>query len=568
MHGRLLSTCLLLLAGATMPMVSQAATTDTSEPSKAQCNTAFVPASGDYDFREANLTEMEDKRIGEVHVTRLPIFNEENERENNWLFRWANRIHKLTTETNVRNQLLFTEGDTYDLRQIEESARLLRDLGHLYDANIKIVESCDEDVDLEIITRDVWSLTIDASFSRSGGENDHRFGIGESNLFGNGKKISIVNDKDDERESNAFSYQDNNLLGSRVRGVVRLEDSDDGDQYLVQVALPFYALDTRSAWGVSFNQHERVDSQYFRGKKVTEINHNIDDYAVYYGFSEGLVNNLTQRWFVGYRYSKDTFSPGPGLPAPATAPLNKELSYPFVQYQAIQDQYTTAFNLDQIHRTEDLHLGYSFFASVGYADTGLGSDFNRLIVRSSFEDTLIYNEKILLQHNARLQGIWNFETETSEDVILEYNIKYFRSQTPRRSFFAQLNLLWSDNLNSNQQIVLGGDTGVRGYDRRFQIGDRRAVLSLEERQYTDYHLLNLAYLGFAVFIDIGRAWNPDIPSGLTDKYLASAGVGIRLASSKADQGRIVHIDFAFPLTNRDEPEVDSSDVSVNIKTSL
>jgi hemolysin activation/secretion protein len=165
-------------------------------------------------------------------------------------------------------------------------------------------------------------------------------------------------------------------------------------------------------------------------------------------------------------------------------------------------------------------------------------------------------------------AIWNQKYRLSEDVILDYEIKYFKSQTKKRSFFARLNAIWTENLNSNQQVVLGGATGVRGFDKRMQVGDKRLVLTLEERQYTDYHLFNLAYVGYAAFIDIGRAWQSGTDDGLEDKLLADIGFGIRLASSKADAGRIMHIDFALPLTNRDDPDIDNFLVALKVKNSL
>jgi hemolysin activation/secretion protein len=185
-----------------------------------------------------------------------------------------------------------------------------------------------------------------------------------------------------------------------------------------------------------------------------------------------------------------------------------------------------------------------------------------------YRDTLIYDEKILLQHSISWHGIWNEDEHSSEDLVLSYNIKYHRGQRGKRAFFAQFNTIWSSNLTSNEQIVLGGATGVRGFDNRFQAGDRRVVLTLEERQYTDYHVLNLAYLGFAIFVDIGRAWDPDVDDGLKNKMLADVGFGLRLASSKADAGRVIHLDFAFPLTNRSEPDVDSYQVVIKVKNTL
>lgn len=532
------------------------------------CTPTFDPATADYDFHRSDLEDLKGKKIGQIHITPLPIFDESNEDENNWLYRWANRFHYLTQKENVREQLLFKQGDTYQAREVQESARLLRDLGHLYDANIHPTSSCGDTVDLEVITRDVWSLTLDASFARSGGENDFRLGVGETNLFGTGQKISIYTEEDDQRKTTSFAYSNRNLAGSRVRTRLLIQDSDDGDLYSGQIFLPFYALDARRAWGVAVNQSERIDTQYFRGDDTTEVRHDTEDVSIFYGVSRGLVDGMVNRWSFGYRHKEDRFEPGLDLPPPATLPIEKELSYSYINFERIEDNYTTAFNLDQINRTEDLHLGYTFRMNLGYASESLGSDQDRLVYSGSFADTLHYSEKILLRHRLSWEGLHNYDTSRSEDVIIDYNMTYFRSQTTHRSFFAELSMSWTKNLDSHRQVLLGGENGVRGFDRRLQSGDRRVVLTLEERQYTNYHLFNLAYLGFAVFIDVGRAWDPAVDEGFEDDYLASAGFGIRLASSKSDSARVIHIDFAFPLTNQNEPEVSSSDVSLKIKSSL
>ena len=54
-------------------------------------------------------------------------------------------------------------------------------------------------------------------------------------------------------------------------------------------------------------------------------------------------------------------------------------------------------------------------------------------------------------------------------------------------------------------------------------------------------------------------------NGVEDKVLADVGFGLRLASSKAASGRIAHIDFAFPLTNRGDPDVRSLQIAFNVK---
>ena len=69
-------------------------------------------------------------------------------------------------------------------------------------------------------------------------------------------------------------------------------------------------------------------------------------------------------------------------------------------------------------------------------------------------------------------------------------------------------------------------------------------------------------------IDVGRAWDPELSDPFADEILADVGFGLRLASSKAASSRIAHLDFAFPVTNRNDPKVDNVQVSFTIKGSF
>lgn len=534
------------------------------------CKDSFEPAPGSYDFALEDKPDYHAKSetIGRIYYTRLEVFDESNPRENNALFRWANRFHTLTRERTVERDILFEEGDLYDPRVIDESARILRARDHLYDADIRPVSQCDDTVDVEVITRDLWSFTPELSYDRSGGADTWSFGIAETNLFGTGRELSFASKNDIDRTSQRFVYEDSNIAGKRIEGTVNITDSDDGLHQYARLRLPFYELDARKSWWLSFDKVKRDDSQYFKGNEVSSVRHEIEEAIGSYGFSDGLIDGVTRRWVLGYVYREDRFSPTIGLPPPASFPIDKKFSYPFVQFSSIEDAYSTVFNLDQIHRTEDLHLGRTFALTLGYASEAFGSDQDRLLVRGRFNDTIHTSDRDLLQYRTAWYGLWNFDTDRSEDVNVNGQIRYHHSQTSHRSFFATLDATWTQNLNTNQQVVLGGLTGTRAYDNRFQVGDRRIHFTMEQRQYTDVHILNLIRLGFAMFLDVGRAWDPDVPSVMDDEWLSNVGVGIRLASSKADLGRIIHIDFAFPLTNRNDPLVDTVQIAVNIKESL
>src|SRR5690606_6970046 len=107
-------------------------------------------------------------------------------------------------------------------------------------------------------------------------------------------------------------------------------DSDDGDQQIVDLRLPFFELESREAWAVRLDNTGREDPQYLRGRRVTEVRHRIEDYSVEYGVSRGLRDGVVKRWTAGYRYREDSFGLSDDRPPPSLFPVDRRLSYPYV----------------------------------------------------------------------------------------------------------------------------------------------------------------------------------------------------------------------------------------------
>src|SRR3990172_3961050 len=70
--------------------------------------------------------------IGEIRIIPENIFDIADPREDNWLFRLANRLHIRTKPHVISHQLLFRPGDRYDRRLLDESERILRSNRYLY----------------------------------------------------------------------------------------------------------------------------------------------------------------------------------------------------------------------------------------------------------------------------------------------------------------------------------------------------------------------------------------------------------------------------------------------------
>ncbi len=531
------------------------------------CHLAWEPADGSYDFPDKAGKDYRisgDAVIYDIQFTRLEVFDESNPDENNALYRFLNRTHIKTREVQIRKLLLVKEGEPYDARLVEESARLLRSQRYLYDADIRAVSHCGGYVELEVITRDSWTLAVDASFDRSGGDNNSGFGVRDSNFLGTGIELSVKAKEETERDTLEFLFKDDNLFGSRLKSRLSYSHNDDGKEYYGLIELPFYSLDSRRAWKVSAGQTERIDEQFFRGDEITEVQHDIEDYRVAYGFSSGLKNGVTQRWYAGWSYEDHEFSPGDELPPPSVFPTDRTLSYPYLEFSSVEDQFVERVNFNQFERTEDVFVGHSFMARLGYSSDSWGGDQNRIVLQGYWRNTLAYTQQHYLHHQFEFEGLRNLDSDESEDLVLDYNLNYIYTVDDSLSYRVDLRAMYSKNLNTNRQIYLGGETGLRAFENRFQTGDRLWSLNIERRRFTDIHLFSLIRVGWAYFLDVGRAWDPEVDEGFEDDYLVNVGFGLRLASSKSDAGRFLHIDFSVPLTNRDEPDVDSSQVTVRL----
>ena len=130
--------------------------------------------------------------IGRIIVTPSDIFDPSIPAESGWLYRAANKLHINTRPSVIRGQLLFKTGDPYDARLVQENERLLRSNDYLYDVTIVPVAWDGHTVDLEVRTKDVWTLNPGFNFGRSGGKNETNVHVQEENLLGTGRKVEVA----------------------------------------------------------------------------------------------------------------------------------------------------------------------------------------------------------------------------------------------------------------------------------------------------------------------------------------------------------------------------------------
>lgn len=487
--------------------------------------------------------------IGTVEVNTADIFDLSKPKESRIVHQLSNRIHSKTKPWVIKRQLLFKEGDTFKQRTLEESTRLIRANSYIKDVDIIPYEVCGRKVNIKVNTSDKWTLSPGVSFGRSGGKNKSGFEIQEKNLFGLGKSLSLNYNKNTERSETALQYTDPQLLGSRHHLQASVNNNSDGKGYILDLSLPYYSLDSRRAWGINNSRIQQENSIYSKGKVIDKIKVDDESHSIFLGWSNGLKNDSVGRFKVGWNYSDKKY----GQLLPITQ------SYPWFQYEYIQEKYTTRTNFKSMGEVEDIPLGLNYTLEVGLLNNALGSSENniRLATEMSkgyeFDNSLglISTDFTTYLGDGKLQG----ETLNLTGELFTFN------DNGSNLYFSG-NLRVKNNLQEGEQLILGGGTGLRGYPIGFQDGTKSVVLTAEKRFHFDWYPLQLAKFGAVVFADAGTAWSNDNKA----KILTDVGFGLRIIPTRSSSTKALHLDIAFPLDGGNN--VDNFQITLKTKQSF
>ena len=482
--------------------------------------------------------------IGQVLIDNQNIFNLEDPQDDNWLFRAADDLHPRTRADVIRHQLLFKPGAPYNRRLIDESERVLRADGYFYDAWIREVGYHDNQVDLRVTTRDVWTLNPGFNFSRSGGTNSVGVQLQDTNFLGTGADFKVFHTNTVDRASTGIQALDQHAFNTWISAAGTFANNSDGYLREVSVQRPFYSLNTRWAAGVYGIDDLQNDDLYDRGQIINKFQDLHHGAQIYGGYSSGEQNGWVRRWSTGFGYDEHNFAPV-SWGGPSVVPQDRRFVYPFVQFDLIQDDYVRLWNHDQIARTEDFYLGTSFSARVGFADAAFGSSSSALIFQS-YASTGIGGEGRSLT-----LLFWDFSGRVTEGAlyngVMDASVRYYNKESKNWLFFTTLSGTKGWRLDLDNQITLGGDTGLRGYPLRYQDGTERALFTVEQRYFTDWYVFRLWRVGGAVFFDAGRTWGRAPLAAPSLGLLTDAGFGLRIGNARSGLGNVIHVDLAFPF---------------------
>ena len=487
--------------------------------------------------------------FGTLQIDNKDIFDKNDPKDNHPLFRLADKLHIKTRQSVIRHQLLFRPGEPYSRHALEESARILRSDRYFYDASIVPVRYHDGKVDVLVTTRDVWTLDPGFNFGRSGGTNSTSATLQELNILGTGSAVAIGHSSTVDGTQSTIGFANNHAFGTWTAVNLNYAQlSDGGSLRSALINSPFYSLETHQAGGLAAQGYDHIDYLYDRGQIIDEFHDHGVFAEAYAGWSAGLQDGWVSRWSTGLTYDERRFDPVTSWTGTTLLPEDRKYVYPWLRWDLLQDRYVKLENHDQIGRTEDFYLGTNITVRLGWADQALGSYRDAALFQLAAGRGALLTDAATVLMTSVFTG--RVEDGTLRNGVLDAAIRYYLVQSRSWLLFTSLHATNGWRLDVENQLLLGGDNGLRGFPLRYQDGTGRALFSVEERYFTDWYPFRLLRVGAAVFADAGRTWGTAPQAAPSLGMLEDVGCGLRFGNARSGFGNVVHVDVAVPLDAR------------------
>lgn len=493
-------------------------------------------------------------RIGSITTERLQVFDLDDPAEDIWLYRLANALHIVSREQAIVEQLQVEPSERYSAKALRESERILRDQRWIYDARVIPMRRCNEEVDVKVVTRDVWSLVPTGELDSAGGETSVALGIQEVNLLGRGERLGVLYRDGVDRSGPGMFFYDSYLFGGPWSLALESAYNTDGGSLQLDLRRPFRNLDDRRSHGFELDYDKRDQPLFDRGERSARFQQEQLRLRAFAAASAGRQDGVVQRWSFGAEFEDFQFDRIADEPLqPEELARDRRRTWGFMRFESIEDNWNSSMRLDWALRPQDVYLGTRYGVTLGYAPDLLGADAERFMLRSDFETNWQPAERWLVSWRGDLDA--TLRAGSSENLVAEVGVESHFRHHANFGFFAEIDATWTHNLTPDRQLLLGGANGLRGYPSRYQAGDRRVRMRLEERWFSSANPFRLLLVGAAAFVDVGRAWFPGEADDNETGWLTNVGVGLRFVTTRGQSNSLFHVDFAVPVRTGG-PDVD------------
>ena len=482
---------------------------------------------------------------------------------------WLNHLHVRSRDYIIRQELLFGPGETYHADVVAETGRNLRNLFILAVARIVVARgSTPERVVVLVVTKDNWTLRLNTDFVIDQSRLDSlAMSISESNVAGRNKTVSVQYALDPGRHTVGLGWIDPRIESSRhqlqLLGDVflsRSRSAAEGGFAQLVTGRPLYSLRTQWGWQLDGSFLQDI-ARTFQGGGLRQLKYNDELIPDAYARRQVIANlagtrsfgvldklNLTLGFRVTstrYRLPDDfptTLSTGARAAYTAYLPRSESASGPYLAAVAYRAAFVRLQNIDTFALSEDFRLGPKASFEIRFADPVFGFSSRFWAFSASYAATYWRRDNLFtfsMSAGARLEG----GILANQSWVNQVYDASFHETTPRFGPF-RLHVAGALELRRNDlahtRVSLGLDSGLRGFDTRYFIGNNFYRANVELRSIA----LNLwtLHVGGVIFYDGG-----DAPASLLSAgYHQDAGVGLRILFPQFDR-EVLRFDLAFPF---------------------
>jgi outer membrane protein assembly factor BamA len=514
-------------------------------------------------------TSLEGKIIKNIYIRIRPVFEGENI---NIVYKAANAVKAETKEYIIKQEMFIKEGDPYNQFRVYESERQLRSRKFLRYISITGKETEDGMVDLYVDAQDNWTLIPQVSYSSSSGASHRAFGISESNLFGYGKRLEVLNRETDNRRTLETVWDDQRVLGTWVRFLAANFQRDDGDRSVFLFGRPYRSLVDPYAWSVDTEVSDGIGRLFQHGDERYIYRLISNNFNLNYSVARGLPSVEVFRYNFGISGINEEFKkanekyydileldPSNVSNDPRFLAKNRRFYGPNIGIESIQQDFISMNYIDRFEIFEDFNLGDQYLLSFLIAPDIFGSEGNSVNVNgnksfgirmdrhSFFRFDMGVNTRVYREHieNSLIRGEMRYYSVLGTS--------YFKNLfLGKHTFAANFSADLGSNLDADREFLIGGDNGIRGYKARAFSGDKRIQLNIEDRVHFADDVFELISVGGAVFADAGGSSQNSYRSLFSDEIYSNVGMGLRIGFPRSSGGGILRFDIALPL--RDGPD--------------
>jgi len=482
-----------------------------------------------------------DPIIDTVIINNQDIFDTSDPEYGHWIYSLANKFHIKTKKSVISREVLLKPGEPFSPSLAEETGRNLRTLPYIYEADVAL-DSSNGRNRLVVTTSDRWTLAGGPTISRSSRQTTYKIGVEELNLLGYGQQLLIdyyIREFDEDYLE--ASLYERRLLNSRQSLYLYYNGNPEIGLSSFSFSRPYYSLNDRVSWNVSYSYTDRQDRYYISGFEISRNQTEGRRLSLACNYRFGAY--LSKVAFgLNYQYHDVSISDRQVFHEniPVVFPDDSLYHAIIPSFGVSRVDYIKTTRIDRFKKTEDIAMNTGASLSFGwYYDASKGGILYRSMVFALGYSS--YWNSNLFSINYSRAFYYNSMIHLRKRIL--FTFRYYNNGLKFLTPAFRLSYSIDNRYDRRLSVSAGEETGLRGYPRDYVTGEKVLKMNYENRFFTGLSIMS-AQIGVVQFIDAAQGLLKDDAPDL-DRFFWAFGIGLRIAPEKISNADIVRVDLTY-----------------------